>query len=141
MWLENLKELKAKTGMTSKQIAERTSLPERTITRIFSGDTDSPYADTLHRIVTVLGGSLDDILADTKVVVATETLEEAKEKANVVEAERDIVAAENEALKERVAALTAERASLIEKIETLRDQIDTLKDEIISTHKYYMKRK
>lgn len=134
MWLENLKALKAKTGMTSKQIAERTSLPERTITRIFSGDTDSPYADTLHRIVTVLGGSLDDILADTKVVVANETLEEAKETANAAEAEK-------EALKEKVAALTAEKASLMEKVESLRDQVDALKDEIISTHKYYMKRK
>ena len=64
MWLENLKDLKKRTGMSSKQIAERTNLPERTVNRIFSGDTDSPYVDTLHRIVTVLGGSLDDILAE-----------------------------------------------------------------------------
>ena len=69
MWLDNLKELKKQTRMSIKQIAEQTNLPERTVNRIFSGDTDNPYVDTLHRIVTVLGGSLDDILADTKVVL------------------------------------------------------------------------
>lgn len=141
MWLENLKELKKKTGMSSKQIAEKTSLPERTVARIFSGDTDNPYVDTLHRIVTVLGGSLDDILADTKVVVATESLVEVKETAIVAEAERDLVAAENEALKQRNAELTAEIAVLRDKVEALRDKVDTLKDEVIATHNYYIKLK
>jgi transcriptional regulator with XRE-family HTH domain len=141
MWLENLKELKKKTGMSSKQIAEKTSLPERTVARIFSGDTDNPYVDTLHRIVTVLGGSLDDILADTKAVVASESLVEVKETAIVAEAERDVVAAENEALKEQVTTLTAENAVLRAKVEELRDKVDNLKDELIETHKHYIKLK
>ena len=98
MWLENLKELKKKTGMSTKHIAELTNLPERTVIRIFAGDTDNPYVDTLHRIVTVLGGSLDDILTDSKAVVAHESLVEAKETADVMEAQRDLTAAENEAL-------------------------------------------
>lgn len=139
MWLENLKELKLKSGMSSKQIAEKTSLPERTVARIFSGDTDNPYVDTLHRIVTALGSSLDYIFADTKAVVATESLVEAKETANVAEAERDIAAAENEALKEQVLTLTAENAVLRDKVDALRDKVDTLKDEIIATHKHYIK--
>lgn len=140
MWLENLKELKKAKGLSTKQIADKTNLPERTIKRIFSGDTDSPYVDTLHRIVTVLGGSLDDILADTKAVVATESVTEVKETASAAEAERDAVAAENEALKEQVTALTAENAVLRAKVEELRDKVDTLKDEIIETHKYYNRR-
>ena len=136
MWLENLKDLKKRTGMSSKQIAERTSLPERTVNRIFSGDTDSPYADTLHRIVTVLGGSLDDILADSKVVVATECL---KVTASAAEAERDLATAENALLKEKIAELEKEKAILQEKVDALRDKVDTLKDEIIETHNYYIK--
>ena len=139
MWLENLKELKEKTRMSSKQIADMTSLPERTVSRIFSGDTDNPYVDTLHRIVTVLGGSLDDILADTKAVVATESLKEVKENANVVEAERDLATAENDALKEKIAELEKEKAILQDKVDALRDKVDTLKDEIIATHNYYIK--
>ena len=129
MWLDNLKELKKKTRMSSKQIAELTKLPERTVIRIFSGDTDNPYVDTLHRIVTVLGGSLDDILADTKVVVATESLVEVKESANVIEAERDMIAVENEMLKTKVAALTAE-------IDLLSKELKH-KEELLALHNYY----
>lgn len=40
MWLDNLKELKKKAGMSSKQIAEKTNLPERTVTRIFAGEAE-----------------------------------------------------------------------------------------------------
>ena len=133
MWLDNLKELKKKTGMSAKQIADKTKLPERTVTRIFSGDTDNPYVDTLHRIVTVLGGSLDDILADTKVVVATESLVEVKENATVIAAERDLITAENAILKGKVDTLTAENEML--KMELKH------KDEIIALHNYYNKLK
>ena len=129
MWLENLKELRKKTNMTFKHIAEQTNLPERTVIRIFSGDTDNPYVDTLHRIVTVLGGSLDDILADTKAVVATETFVEAKESANVIEAQRDLIAVENEMLKSKVAALTAENELLNRELKH--------KEELLALHKYY----
>ena len=129
MWLDNLKELKKKTGMTSKHIAEMTNLPERTVSRIFSGDTDNPYVDTLHRIVTVLGGSLDDILADTKVVVATESLVEVRETANVIEAERNLIATENDMLKQKVAALTTE-------VELLTKELRH-KEELLALHSYY----
>lgn len=133
MWLDNLKELKKRTGMSTKQIADKTNLPERTVTRIFGGDTDNPYVDTLHRIVTVLGGSLDDILADTKVVVATETFIEVKETADVATAERDLITAENAILKDKVATLTAEN-------EMLKMQLKH-KEEIIALHNYYNKLK
>ncbi len=133
MWLDNLKELKKKTGMSAKQIAEKTSLPERTVSRIFSGDTDNPYVDTLHRIVTVLGGSLDDILADTKVVVGEENLVELQENVEVVTAERDLITAENAILKDKVTALTAEN-------DMLKMQLKH-KEEIIALHNYYNKLK
>ena len=129
MWLDNLKDLKKKTGMTSKHIAEMTNLPERTVSRIFSGDTDNPYVDTLHRIVTVLGGSLDDILADTKTVVATESLVVVQESANAMEAERNLIAVENEMLKAKVAALTTENEILSRELQH--------KEELLALHKFY----
>ena len=131
MWLENLKALKKQTGMSSKQIADKTNLPERTVARIFSGETDNPYVDTLHRIVTVLGGSLDDILADTKVVVATETLVEVKETADLLGAERDLIFTENEVLKAKVAAYERE-------IELLKKEL-CHKEELLAVHNFYMK--
>lgn len=133
MWLDNIKELKRNKGMSTKQIAEATNLPERTVARIFSGDTENPYVDTLHRIVTVLGGSLDDILADTKVVVGSESLVSLQENVNVVSAERDLIVAENAILKDKVCALTSEN-------ELLRLQLKH-KEELLALHNYYNKLK
>ena len=133
MWLDNLKELKKAKGMSSKQIADVTKIPESTIKRIFSGDTEDPYVFTIHRIVIALGGSLDHILADTNAVLAQESLVEVKETVGVAEAERDLVAAENAILKGKVDALTAENEML--KMELKH------KDEIIAIHNYYNKLK
>ena len=129
MWLDNLRELKKKSGMTNKQIADKTNLPERTVNRIFSGETDHPYADTLDLIVKALDYDLGDIFADTKVVVATDDLVEIKECVDVVEAERDLILVENEMLKAKNAALTTEN-------ELLKKEIQH-KDELLAVHNYY----
>ncbi len=131
MWLDNLKEIKKAKGMSVKQIAEQTNLPERTVSRIFSGDTPNPYIDTIHRIAIVLDCSLDDILTDTKVVVATESLVEVKENAEVVEAERDLVLAELEMLRAKTAAQDAEILLLKEKLQH--------KEELLAVYKYFTK--
>lgn len=124
--------------MTSKQIADKAHLPERTVIRLFSGDTPNPYVDTLHRIATALDVSLDDILADTKVVVACETfvevketLEEVKGTANVMEAERDIIKIENERLK-------VENANMATELQLLKRELQH-KDELLALHNFYSK--
>ena len=117
--------------MSSKQIADKTKLPERTVNRIFAGETDHPYVDTVHTIVTAMGGTLNDIFADTKVVVATDELVEIKEAVGVVEAERDYVLVENEMLKAKNAALTTE-------IELLKKELQH-KEELLALHNYYLK--
>jgi transcriptional regulator with XRE-family HTH domain len=131
MWLDNIKALKKEKGMSVKQISEKTNLPERTVNRIFSGETENPYVDTLHRIVTVLGGSLDDILADTKMVVGDKNLATLQENVDTVTAERDLIIAENAMLKEKVTALTSEN-------ELLKMQL-MHKDELLALHNYYNK--
>lgn len=129
MWLDNLKELKKAKGMTTKQIADATKIPEGTIKRIFSGDTIDPYVSTIHRIVIALGGSLDHILADTNAVLAPESVAEAKEIADVAEAERDLIAVENERLKAQNLALTTEN-------ELLKKEL-AHKEELLALHNYY----
>lgn len=131
MWLENLKELKKKTGMSSKQIAEKTNLPERTVSRILAGETDHPYADTLDLIVKALGYDLGDIFADTKVIIATDDLVGIKESVDIVEAEHDRILVENEMLKTKNAALTME-------IELLKKELQH-KEELLALHNYYNK--
>ena len=129
MWLENLKDLKKTKGMTSKQIADETKIPESTIKRIFAGDTDDPYVSTIHRIVMVLGGSLDHILADTNAVLASESIAEVKGTVEVTEAERDLIAIENERLK-------TENVRLLTEIEILKKEVSH-KEELLALHSYY----
>ena len=133
MWLDNLKELKKRTGMSAKQIADKTNLPERTISRILAGETDHPYADTLDLIVKALGYDLGDIFADTKVIVATDDLVEIKENVDIVEAEHDRILVENEMLKTKNSALTME-------IELLKKELQH-KEELLALHNYYNKLK
>ena len=131
MWSENLKALKKRTGLSVKQIAEKSNLPERTVNRIFSGDTDNPYMTTLIPIVNALGGSLDDIFADTSVVVATETVVELQENVETVNSEKDLLLAENKILQDKVAVLTQENELL--KMKLLH------KEELLAVHNYYTK--
>ena len=131
MWLENLKELKKAKGMTTKQIADATKIPESTVKRIFSGDTDNPYVDTVRRIAIALDSSLDEIFAETKVIVATETLAEVKENTEVVEAERDLVLAELEMLRAKTTAQEAEIMLLKERLQH--------KEELLAVYNYFTK--
>ena len=133
MWLENLKELKKAKGMTCKQIADATKIPESTIKRIFAGDTDNPYVDTVRRIAIALDSSLDKIFAETKVVVATETLAEVKENAEVVEAKNKLVIAELEML--RAKTIEQEKEILVLKEKVLQQ------DRILSLIDYFAKLK
>jgi transcriptional regulator with XRE-family HTH domain len=119
--------------MSSKQIAEETNLPERTVVRIFSGDTDNPYVDTLRRIVGVLDGSLDDIFAEGTAVVGGRNLKSLQDEIEIIKAERDVLVAEAAIAKDKISALSAEN-------DLLKMQLK-YKDEIISLHNYYNKLK
>ena len=131
MWLENLKELKKSKGMTTKQIADATKIPESTLKRIFAGETEDPYVTTIHRIVTVLGGSLDHILADTNAVLAPEKVAEVRENAEMIGAERDLVLAELEMLRAKTSAQETE-------ILLLKEQLKH-KEEILALINYFAK--
>lgn len=132
MWLDNLKELKKTTGMSSKLIAEKTNLPERTISRIFSGDTDAPRVDTLRRIVAVLGGSLDDIFAESGSVVANTDHAALQEEVERLKNETALLRAENAGLKDKNASLSSENDLLRLKLE--------YEEQIVAIHNYYINR-
>ena len=138
MWLDNLKELKTIKKMTSKQIAEEAKLPERTVHRIFSGESKMPCADTLYRIAKVLGASLDDILADTKVFVASQSMSDLKTNLEELTAERDILLKEKEILSAEVDMLKSKENALTAEVDLLRLKLNH-KEEIIAIHNYYNK--
>ena len=63
-FLERLRALKDKSGLTTKQIAEKCDIPESTITRIFSGKTPNPTIITVMAMVKAMGGQTADVFDD-----------------------------------------------------------------------------
>lgn len=61
MKAEILKKLKDESKLTTKQISEKNGIPESTISRILSGQTDNPSFDSIYAIVKAMGGSLDSV--------------------------------------------------------------------------------
>lgn len=134
MWLDNLKDLKKQSGMSAKQIAEKTNLPERTVSRIFSGDTENPYMDTLRRIVDVLGGSLDDLFVESKVRVANTDLIALQAEYDKLSSEASDLRAENVRLKDENASLKAELDRLRLTLEH-KEEVLAHKEEIVTLQK------
>lgn len=130
-WLEKLRELKEARNVKSKHISEGTFQPERTISRIFSGETENPTITVLIPIINFLGGSWDDIFADTTAVVGNKSLATLQEDVEVLTAERDLIITENTILKDKVTALTAENELLKMKL--------MHKEELLALHAYYNK--
>ena len=129
MWREKIIEAKKAQGISTKTMSERTGghLPERTITRILSGETEFPRVDTILELGASVGLSAQEIFAETTLVVGYISLAALQTEVEMLKAERDKALAENAVLKD--------------KIDTLKDKVDTLKDEIIALHNYYIKRK
>ena len=61
MKAEILKKLKDESKLTTKKISEKSGIPESTISRILSGQTDNPSFDSIYAIVKAMGGSLDSV--------------------------------------------------------------------------------
>lgn len=133
MWLDILKALKKEQNLSVKQLSEMTNLPERSIARIFSGDTSNPYMTTLIPIVNALGVSLDYVFSDSKVVVANETVVELQENVETVNSEKDILLAENKILQDKVNNL--EKELELTKMRLMH------KEELLAVHNFYCKLK
>ena len=137
MWLDKVKELKKKTGTTSKYIAEKTHRSERTISRFFAGEATLGI-DDVREIVLLMGGSLDDILDESDFRMPTPEIEALKKEnaslsATIEEmtANGVILKAEISVLKNKISSLSAENELLLLKLQH--------KEEIIAIHNYYNK--
>lgn len=65
-WLERLKEFKNNRGLTIKDIAKLSFVPEPTLEKLFAGQTKDPKLSTIYAVVHSLGHSLDDLDAPKK---------------------------------------------------------------------------
>lgn len=145
-WLKILQERQAELGYTNKYIAERVEHSEKTISRLFTGETKEPDIILFHEVASVLDLSVDALFAGYKAPMGSNILETLQEEADRLKAETDRLSselafarAENAVFKDKDAALTAERDLLRLQLEH-KDEIILHKDKIIALHDYYINR-
>lgn len=63
-WLKKLREFKKERDITYKEIAEQTEIALTTVEKLFSGRTNDPKLNMITKIVTVLGHSPAELVAD-----------------------------------------------------------------------------
>ena len=131
MWLENLKELKQKSKKSCREIAVGTNMPEKTISRIFSGTTESPTISTLIPIINFLHGDFTEIFADTQAVVGNTTVTELEEVVEEVKAEKNLVVSDYELLLDKYNGLEKE-------LERTKTELAYTK-KLLAVHEYYTK--
>ena len=136
MWLENLTELKKKTGMSSKQIADKENLSEKSVNRVFSGESKNPGVDLVRRIIHALGGSWNEIFAESGAVIGNQDMA-------TLQAEVNRLTEENSLLTQRLNIAVLDLAVQKDKVTALETENGLLtmrlkhKDEIIALHNYY----
>lgn len=98
---DSLKALQTKAGISCSDWSKLSTVPEATIRKILSGETPDPRFDTILKLVTSVGGSVDDIVGVKK---------ESEIETNAVIVLKEAYESRIEALRERVADLK-ERAA------------------------------
>lgn len=63
---DSLNALKTKAGITCAEWSNLSTVPEATIRKILSGETPDPRFDTIMKLVSSVGGSLDDVIGSKK---------------------------------------------------------------------------
>ena len=128
MWLENINELKKKSKLSISDIAKGTLLPERTIARIFSGETENPTITSLIPIVRFLKGSLDEVFADTSAVIGSKNLVELQNELQAIQTDKERLIAENTVLLNKVSVLNAENEIIKMKLRHKEEELQTIYD-------------
>lgn len=99
---DSLNALKIKAGVSCSEWSKLSTVPEATIRKILSGETPDPRFDTIMKLVSSVGGSMDDIVGVKK---------EAEIENNAVIVLKEAYESRIEALRERVADLKERAAS------------------------------
>lgn len=146
MWLDNIRELRRRTKMSVREISEKTKelaenctdgsmieIPEKTIESVFAGVAKCPRFDTIRMIVYAMGGSLDEIFAESGAVVGDKKLTALQEERDALASDLALARAEIDVLKNTGAALKAENDLLQLKL-SHKEEIIAHKEKIIALY-------
>ena len=137
-WLINLIELKNRTDMSAKQIAEKENLSEKSVSNVFLGKSKNPGVDLIRRIIHALGGTWREIFGESDAVIGGQDLV-------TLQTEVDRLTAENALLTENLNISNLENAVLKDKVTALENENKLLclkleyEEKISALHNYYNK--
>lgn len=125
--------------MSFKQIAEKISTAEKSISNVFLGKSKNPGIDLVRRIIAALGGSVSEIFGESGAVIGGQDLVALQAEVDRLTAEVELLASnlniatlDNSVLKEKVAALESENKLLCLKLE--------YEEKLVAVHDFYNKR-
>ena len=124
--LANLKALKEKKDIRSKQIAAIADISDRSVSRVFSGETDDPGIYLFSKILYALGGTWADVAGESGGKNLAELL-----------ANEEKLTAELEHLQKENAALQQLNNSMELELNLLRQEVKH-KDELLAVHNSYI---
>lgn len=137
-WLVNLIDLKNRTDVSLRQLAEKEGLSEKSVSNVFFGKAKNPGVDLVRRIIHGLGGSWTEIFGESGAVIAgqdTVTLQtevdRLTEENGLLASSLNIANLDITVLKEKVAALEAENKLLCLKLE--------YEEKLNAVHNFYNK--
>lgn len=132
-WLIKLNECRIRSDMSLKQVAELSNVSEKSVHRIFSGESKNPGVEPLRRIIRAIGATINEIFEESGAVIGGQDLVTLQNKVDEFEATIDLLRTENDILKNKADSLSAENDLLRLKLEH--------KDELLAVHNYYLKSK
>lgn len=130
MWRDRILDAKKEKGITTKSMAEFVRMPEKTVTRILTGKTPSPYVDTVIALGASVGLSPREVFSETGVVVGDQDLAVLQVEVDRLKEEILEHTTNEESLKSQVSTLTVERDLLRLKLDH-KEEIVKHQEEII----------
>ena len=131
MWLEKLNSMKKSTDTRTRTLADAIHRSERTVARMLSGESSIDMTD-LQTMVSVMGGTLDDIFDGSDMRLPRPEVETLKKQIEALNEEIAVLKADNSVLRDKVCSLDREN-------DKLRLTLSH-KEELLALHSYYMTR-
>ena len=107
-WRIAANEVKDRSKMTYKQIADKINESERTVSRVFTGEAKNPGVDLIRRIITAMGGSMSEVFGEGGAYIASQDTLNLQAQYDELKVTCDRLLEENKLLQEKNAELTDE---------------------------------
>lgn len=130
MWRDRVLAAQKEKGMSNKAIAEYAQMTEKSVTRILSGKTQSPYVDNVITLGAAVGLTPRELFSETGLVVGDQDLAILQAEVERLTNELAELNENTEELKRKVSELTVENDLLRLKLDH-KEELVKHKDDII----------